>query len=580
MKVCVPIALLVIGVTLGLPTHAQVARKLLPRTINVPTYDHFCPQTTADGQEMIFLSTYSNTGLPTLRYTRKNGSGWTVPEDVNGLFKAELDMATGFGWSYDGQTMVISSRRAPGIGGYDLWISERRGQSTFAAPVNLGKPVNSVAHDAAPYLSADGKSMVFMRCKEASRFGAEGCSLYITTKSGGRWAEPSPLPASINQGNSQYPKLLADGNTLYFSSDQHGGKGGMELLMSRRSGDSWSAPVLLDFLNDGGDNTFVSVPGTGDAAVYSGRYRGEKRLIMARIPEAFQPNKVYLIKGQVTLTDATGSPDCMVQVYDAQSRELITGLRTEADGSFFVIMPEGKQYDVSAYPIDNKHTFYSAVYDLREMRQSDWEKREIKLEPIQSGTRLLLRGVRFEPYDSTLSATSTLELLRLTKLLRQQAGRAVEIRAYITEYKTDSVPSEPDLNLAQHDTLFFSHMGVETHRPVTTTAGLPEDNEETDKEWEEWEEWVEADEDTTIITEEMPVDSLVNSTPAQAEEPAIIVNTTWHNDRSAAYARAVRQFLLDQGAPATLVKATGLRDKYPEDLSTQGVNYFVEVVFD
>lgn len=547
------LCLFVISLCLTSLAEAQVARKLLPRNINVPGKDHFYPLLTADGREMIFLSTYSSTGVPTLRYSSMRSNGdWNVPEDVTGLLKGELEMLTGFGWSYDGQTMVMTSRRAPGIGGYDIWLSERRGDYSFGAPINLGKPVNSSANEGAPFLSADGKTMVFMRCDNMGNFKADGCSLYITSKQGGRWAEPVALPASVNKGNSQFPRLLADGNTLYFSSDQHGGKGGMELLMTRREGSTWSEPVLIDFLNDAEDNRFCSVPGSGDVVFYSSMYRDNKNIIMAKLPEEFQPDHVYLLKGTVSSTGAEEHPDCMVQVYDAESHELISGLRTDDDGSFFLIMPEGKKYDVSAFPLQLGHTFYADLFDLKDMEHSDWENHPINISPVNAGTSMVLQNIRFAPYDSTLLPESRLELLRLIKLMRGNTSLKVNIKGYITDYRQDSVQSDPDLNLAIYDTTWVESA----------------DTTESEETWNEYT----AGEDTlaTSFGDE------------SMEEPALepVVNTTWHNDRSGAYARAVMRFLIDQGVPENLLSAKGLQNRFSEDKSKEGLTYFVEVVFE
>ena len=555
------LALLILLLCSTVVAEAQVARKLMPRNINVPGKDHFYPLLTADGREMIFLSTYSSTGVPTLRYSTMRGGDWTVPEDVTGLLKGELEMLTGFGWSYDGQTMAMTSRRAPGIGGYDIWMAERRGDYSFGAPINLGKPVNSDANEGAPFLSADGKTMVFMRCDNMGNFKADGCSLYITEKQGGRWSEPVALPASVNRGNSQFPRLLADGNTLYFSSDQHGGKGGMELLMTRRNGTSWSEPVLMDFLNDENDNNFCAVPGAGDVVFYSSMYRDNKNIIMAKLPEEFQPDHVYLLKGKVAATGSDAPPECMIQVYDAGSGELVSGLRTDEDGGFFVIMPEGRTYDVSAFPLQLGHTFYADLFDLETMEHSDWEDHPVTLEPLKAGTKMTLQNIRFADYDSTLLPESRLELLRLIKLMKGNTNLRVKIKGYITDYKQDSVQSDPDLNLAIYDTTWVEAPASAMEAPES----------EADAEGEEWNEYT-AGEDTLAAS--------FGDEGMEAPSKLPVVKTTWHNDRSAAYARAVMRFLTDQGVPGRLLSAEGMQDRFSEDKSQEGLNYFVEVVFE
>src|SRR5690606_12116912 len=110
----------------------------------------------------------------------------------------------------------------------------------WSNPVNPGAPVNSRQHEACASLSADGKTLYFMRCEKMDQNSADLCRIYRTVKKPtGQWGEPEELPSHINTGNSQSPRIMADGETLIFSSDQMGGKGGMDLFLSRLVNGNW-----------------------------------------------------------------------------------------------------------------------------------------------------------------------------------------------------------------------------------------------------------------------------------------------------------------------------------------------------
>lgn len=69
------------------------------------------------------------------------------------------------------------------------------------------------------------------------------------------WQKPQAFihnnPEAYNTG---YPCFSFDGNTLYFASDMPGGKGGMDIYVCYKTGDSWSAPQNLgDKVNTSGD---------------------------------------------------------------------------------------------------------------------------------------------------------------------------------------------------------------------------------------------------------------------------------------------------------------------------------------
>ena len=78
----------------------------------------------------------------------------------------------------------------------------------------------------------------------------------IPTEEGGHyWAEPAPMPASINtQGDELFP--VGDGDTLYFSSDYLPGYGGLDIFKTYlRPNGSWSPPEnMLKPINSSEDD--------------------------------------------------------------------------------------------------------------------------------------------------------------------------------------------------------------------------------------------------------------------------------------------------------------------------------------
>ena len=73
------------------------------------------------------------------------------------------------------------------------------------------------------------------------------------------------LPFNNNDYNFAHPSVSQDGYVLYFASDMEGGKGGMDIYMSKKdSSGSWSAPVNLgDKINTAGNEVFPFVSSAG-----------------------------------------------------------------------------------------------------------------------------------------------------------------------------------------------------------------------------------------------------------------------------------------------------------------------------
>src|SRR5918995_2054383 len=79
----------------------------------------------------------------------------------------------------DGLEVVISSNRAGGAGGQDIWISTRTAiGSAWGAPTNLGSAVNTAAGESRPSFSGNGAQLLFGRAP-----GPEGSSdIYVTNR--------------------------------------------------------------------------------------------------------------------------------------------------------------------------------------------------------------------------------------------------------------------------------------------------------------------------------------------------------------------------------------------------------------
>jgi WD40-like Beta Propeller Repeat len=79
----------------------------------------------------------------------------------------------------DGLEVVLTSNRAGGAGGQDIWASTRASlTAAWSAPVNLGAVVNSAAGETRPSLSRTGNQLLFGRAP-----GPEGSSdIYVSTR--------------------------------------------------------------------------------------------------------------------------------------------------------------------------------------------------------------------------------------------------------------------------------------------------------------------------------------------------------------------------------------------------------------
>ena len=122
--------------------------------------------------------------------------------------------------SADGKKMYFTSTKSPIVGGYDIMMSELKGKA-WSEPQNFMFPINSKTNEGCPSVTMDGNTLYFMRCDKMDQRTAGGCKLFrADKKANGQWDEPKELPSNINTGNSQTPRIMADSETLIFSSDK------------------------------------------------------------------------------------------------------------------------------------------------------------------------------------------------------------------------------------------------------------------------------------------------------------------------------------------------------------------------
>lgn len=81
----------------------------------------------------------------------------------------------------------------------------------------------------------------------------------------GKWGEKISFPLNNKEYSVGHPSLSADGNTLYFSSDMPGGKGGVDIYrITRNADETWGTPENLgDKINTEGNEMFPFIHESG-----------------------------------------------------------------------------------------------------------------------------------------------------------------------------------------------------------------------------------------------------------------------------------------------------------------------------
>jgi len=135
--------------------------------------------------------------------------------------------------SPDGFTLYFASQRPGGYGGWDLWVTTRATkEDDWGTPVNLGPTVNSSSADSLPSISADGLSLFFSDYQDPRPGGYGDADIWVTMRAtvSDPWGTPVNLGPPVNGlAHDGWPGISPDGSTLFFASRRPGGSGSWDL---------------------------------------------------------------------------------------------------------------------------------------------------------------------------------------------------------------------------------------------------------------------------------------------------------------------------------------------------------------
>ena len=140
-------------------------------------------------------------GCQIMRATR-SGSAWNDPVTVEIKTVDSLDAIGHPTLSSDELRIIFATERKNGLGGKDLWISERESTSDkFGRPRNLSEIINTEGDELYPYLRNDS-TLYFA---SDGHGGMGGLDIFVTTlDSLGEWTAPTNLKHPFNSTGNDY----------------------------------------------------------------------------------------------------------------------------------------------------------------------------------------------------------------------------------------------------------------------------------------------------------------------------------------------------------------------------------------
>ena len=394
----------------------------MPRNVNTP-YNEGAPTISPDGKKLIFVACTDESG-------------------------------------------VDYGANRQGKGSCDLFITEQNGK-LWSNPVNLPGKVNTTHWETQPSLSADGKTLYFIRGLR-SRDGKRDSDIYVAhLLSDGSWSTAEPLPPHINSNQNEESVLIhPDGKTLYFASRGHVGMGGSDLYVSRMDAKgNWGLPQNLGYpINTLSDENSLMVSPEGDIAYFASDRPGGYGLMdiyYFNLPKEDQPIKTLYFDGFVFDAKTKKSLGASFQLTNLSTGQVVIQSKADAtDGTFMVPLPISTDYAIEVnYP---GYLPYSLNFNMTLKENEQSYHLQIPLNPENSSTENILSNVFFDLNQAKLRPESIVELTSFSNYLKAHPSLKIEIGGH-----TDSRGNA-------QDNLLLSTNRAKAVKDFLLSKGIPE----------------------------------------------------------------------------------------------------------
>lgn len=413
----------------------------------------------------------------------------------------------------------------------DIYVSVNLNGS-WTKPVSVGRSINTTAHDACIALSADGQKLFVYRSDsvkwgniflcELNGFewskpvwmemgkidtkdwwegscslsgdenvlyfssnkpsGLGGRDLYSIRKlPDGKWANAQNLGPGINTAlDDDAPFIHPDGRTLYFSSQGHNSMGGYDIFRTIMQDDgSFSRPENIGYpINTADDDIYFVLSASGERGYYSS-FRldgyGEKDIYVIHFPKAKEEVRevakpLTLLKGIIKSCKTTNQIIAKITVMDNETQTKIGDYKPNtATGKFLILVPPGKNYSVT---IESQgHLFYSENVFIPDQKEFVEIVRDIQLECVEVGSKIVLRNIFYDFDKATLRPESKTELEKLYKLLSENPKLVVEISGHTDAKGSDEYNIKLSQNRAQSVVEYLVKAGIPPQRMIAKGYG-------------------------------------------------------------------------------------------------------------
>ena len=257
------------------------APKKLPGTVNTAPFEEIMPIFSKDSSVLYFVRAFDPSSVAgesdqdvwfSKRAADGSYSACQPMTDLNNKYNNGIVGVSASGKSlyvlnsYEGKKDLVKGLSATSMKG-----------GKWQSPAEVVIPTLDIEGEFYTFFVSESEDVIIISYKGPNTLGEE--DLYVSKKSNGQWSAPQHMGNAINTVGFETTPFLTKGmDTLFFSSNGHGGLGDADIFYSVRQGDSftsWSGPINLgDNVNSPKFDAYFSY--SGNTMYWSSNRDGER----------------------------------------------------------------------------------------------------------------------------------------------------------------------------------------------------------------------------------------------------------------------------------------------------------------
>lgn len=357
--------------------------------------------------------------------------------------------------SHDGEVIVMSMSSFGTYGNEDIYVTIKKDDGTWTAPLNLGSSVNSFAQEQTPYLSKDNMTLYFSSNVQGNR---QGKDIYYAKRSGSGWEDwTTPMPVeTVNSHGSEmsYVTYGADPTMAIFSTTQNSeGFGDFMLAEFLKVEPLMALENQAEVVEVTEPEVIVPVvqevePAVEEVPVTAKAEPVVQSPVAEAIPVVAEEVKQEAVTPVVEVKEPvyTKKEWISVMVVDAITNEEI-GYQLEVSNDRGVKKPISTQQEWIELSDDPQWTnvlIQSKGFIPQLISRETWEGlqgKELALKPAKAGSAIVLENIQFNRGTSDFADAKSMQVLdNLVQFMKENQGIKIRLEGH-----TDNA-GDPSLN--------------------------------------------------------------------------------------------------------------------------------------